>query len=155
MIRIRRADLADAQSIRQIHRRSVETLCREDYTKEQIQAWTMPPDSRLLESSVVEDDTWVATCRGVVCGFGSRVRSEVVALYVDPASVRRGVGRALLAQLENLIANDGMHRITLASTLTAEKFYQAHGYVAVAHDIHLLRSGISVPIVSMQKDLGS
>jgi hypothetical protein len=38
-VQIRRAELADAPAIHQLHTRSVQTLCRSHYTPTQIAAW--------------------------------------------------------------------------------------------------------------------
>lgn len=52
-------------------------------------------------------------------------------LYVDPASTRRGIGGALLDRAMRQRPT-GLKLWTFQSNLDARRFYEAHGFVAVA-----------------------
>lgn len=78
--------------------------------------------------------TYVATANDMVVGFTSVVRTEVAALFVDPAFQRRGFGRALLDHVK-----PHCPRLTLEvfeANLTARAFYHAYGFREYGTRIH-------------------
>jgi GNAT superfamily N-acetyltransferase len=62
-------------------------------------------------------------------------------LYVSPAAGRKGIGTALLQELETVARQQGVPELWLHSSLTAEPFYLTHGYVSDGKGEHQLRSG--------------
>jgi len=86
--------------------------------------------------------TVLAVEDGEVVGFvttapspdaGVPAAGEVLALYVDPASWRRGVGRRLLAEARARLAGRGCEVAVLwvlAGNAGAERFYVADGWAA-------------------------
>ncbi len=150
---IRLARIEDAPSILLVHHRSVRTLCSKDYSREQISAWTANQDPEVVAKSLLTEETWVVERLGQVCGFGARIANEVVALYVAPDCIGLGLGHLLLTTLERRITHEGLGHVRLDSTITAQNFYQGHGYRVVKLAVHFLTGGIPVPIVVMEKSL--
>ncbi|MCK7502017.1 MAG: ligase-associated DNA damage response endonuclease PdeM [Comamonadaceae bacterium] len=64
---------------------------------------------------------------GLDCGTSSTRASAL--LYVDPAARFGGVSDALLRGLEDAARGEGLTRLLLTSTLTAQRFYRARGYL--------------------------
>lgn len=154
-ITIRRARLDDALRIRNLHVRSIRVLCREEYTKRQIAAWSggrKPRDYRRAMTAggermvVAEDGERLA-------GFASLRGDEVLAVYVHPRCARRGVGTRLLAAAESRARRRGVRRLYLDATLTGVPFYLVRGYRSVRQHA-VLRNGIAIPVVQMMKTLG-
>jgi GNAT superfamily N-acetyltransferase len=76
----------------------------------------------------------------------------VRAMYTDPAFVRRGVGRLIVALCENAARAEGFSRAELVATLAGEPLYAACGYrptLRFTDD----RGGVAVPLVRMRKEL--
>jgi ribosomal protein S18 acetylase RimI-like enzyme len=63
------------------------------------------------------------------------------------------VGRALLAELETAARGHRLTELQLEASLTAEPFYRAAGYRAVARRTHILSSGDGLACVEMRKAL--
>ena len=85
--------------------------------------------------------TFVAVMDGHVCGMIGTVMypsyehndpsGRILALVTSSATRRRGIGRALIAAAENDLAQRGIRRVALNTSLTREdahKFYESLGY---------------------------
>jgi GNAT superfamily N-acetyltransferase len=75
-------------------------------------------------------------------------------MYTNPAFVRRGVGRMVLAACERAAHQEGFERLELMATMSGRPLYAACGFVetepvtqAAAGD------GVTVPCVRMQKSI--
>jgi GNAT superfamily N-acetyltransferase len=82
----------------------------------------------------------------------ARDAARVRAMYTDPAFVRRGVGRLILALCEDAARAEGFARAELVATLAGEPLYAACGWrpaLRFADD----SGGVAVPLVRMTKDL--
>lgn len=154
-ISIRRATLDDRPAICRVHTRAIRQLCRDSYTPEQIEAWAglLHPD-RYTEV-ITTREFFVAEGAGSVVGFAQldAASGEVEAVYVDPAFVHAGVGRALLAHLEDVARSRGLESLRLASTLNAVSFYRHAGFEERESTEHELQGGIRLACVKMQKVL--
>ena len=77
------------------------------------------------------------------------------ALFVDADLQREGVGRALLAEVEARARERGATRLHGAMSLNAIPFYLRAGFRAYDGPERLIAAGVSVPVLRMQKDLGT
>jgi GNAT superfamily N-acetyltransferase len=82
----------------------------------------------------------------------ARDAARVRAMYTDPAFVRRGVGRLILALCETAARAEGFTRAELMATLAGEPLYRACGYVPVESLVDS-RGGAGVPLLRMVKPL--
>ena len=97
---------------------------------------TEHPEFLVLGTDAVADGrTRVAVLDGRVVGFASLsstgADAELDDLFVDPAVMRTGVGRALIADAIGLARSRGMGRISVDANDHARSFYEAVGFVAV------------------------
>lgn len=67
---------------------------------------------------------------GRLLGTASYFEASARAVFVDPETQGRGVGRALMAAVLKAARSDGQSEISLRSSVLAEPFYQALGFVA-------------------------
>jgi putative acetyltransferase len=153
---IRRATEADTDGIAQTRAASIRGVCAKDYSPEQIESWAgeLPAESHLefmgkSHYLVAEDDDQLL-------GFGvaDLEGAEILALYVHPEALGRGVGRSLLQAMEGASRDAGRDALQLLSTLTAVGFYERMGYARGEDTSHTLRSGIEMACVRMRKVLG-
>lgn len=134
MIMIREALPPDAGALAELLRRSITELCGADHrndpsliarwtankTPDQVGRWIAGPGTALL----------VAEADGVPVGVGGLGADGVILLnYVHPDWRFRGVSRALLRHLEEMIAGQGVAAGRLTSTLTAHRFYLTAGWI--------------------------
>jgi len=94
---------------------------------------------------------------GEIIGFGSIVpaNSELRAVYVAAAYGGQGVGRALLARLEELARNSGVAELRMDASINAVPFYEANGFIPLERGEHVMPSGARMACVGMRKALAS
>jgi GNAT superfamily N-acetyltransferase len=148
---IRQARPADAPRIHQLHTTSVRTLCRGHYTPDVIEGWmtaTRGPENYL--PPIERGEIFVVEHGSRIVGFGEAVPGVVIAVYVDPAVARRGVGSIIIRHALDVAGRDHDGAIRLESTLNAARFYERFGFREVERST-VRRAQVAVPIVVMER----
>lgn len=123
----------EAEAIAALLRRSITELCAADHggdparldpwlankTPETVRAWLAAPDQRLVVAEIGNRLAGVAAARS---------DGTLLLNYVSPDHTRRGVGTALVADLEHWLRARGAAASRLRSTITALDFYRGRGY---------------------------
>jgi putative acetyltransferase len=141
-----------------IHGRSVRGLASETYPPGVIAAWAQLPTAenlrRLLENAD-DEIRLIAELDGAPVGIGAIVlrSSELRACYVTPDAARKGVGTAIVREIERIARDHGLAHLNLESSVNAELFYAALGYEVIGRGEHVLRSGERMAAVTMRKVL--
>jgi GNAT superfamily N-acetyltransferase len=95
----------------------------------------------------------VADDRGELLGFftvrGAPPEGELDCLYVDPAAMRRGLGRALLAAARALARREGFRALAVHSDPNAEAFYLRHGATRVGDVPSASIPGRTLPLLRL------
>jgi GNAT superfamily N-acetyltransferase len=126
---IRRARLSEREELEDLQRRS--SLDGELY-REVLQA---NPDAIDLPAQQIADGfVRVAELDGVMAGFSVLLEPqgdacELDGLFVEPAVMRRGIGRALIADAARRARRIGAERIEVDANPQAIAFYEAVGFV--------------------------
>ena len=173
---IRVATASDAPRLRPVMDAAIAELQHGFLSQEQIESsrLIMGIDSQLIEDGtyfVVEDDGQVAGCggwsrRATLYGSDSTPGRDarlldpateparVRAMYTNPAFVRRGVGRMVLAACERAARQEGFERLELMATMSGRPLYAACGFVET-EPVTEARAGdgVTVPCVRMQKSI--
>jgi len=133
-VKIRRAVAGDAEPASLVLRRSITELCALDHendpdllaswlankTPEKFTDWATAADQLCLVAA--GDD-------GAILGVGLLSKTGEIKLnYVSPDARFQGISTALIGAMEAEAGNLGIGRVTLNSTATAHRFYQARGY---------------------------
>ena len=173
-MKLRLATETDLPVLRAVMARAIAELQTAFLTPEQVTASAamMGLDTRLVADRtyfIAERDGAVAGCGGwsrratLYGGDHSAGRdarlldpatepARVRAMYTDPAFVRRGVGRAVLAACEAAAREAGFGRTELMATLAGQPLYLAAGYVPIEAILDT-NGAVPVPLVRMGKDL--
>ena len=150
MIVIRRATDADRVAIARLHEASIRALGPSHYTPEEVDSWAAGVRP---ERYFIEQEMYVAAIGEEVIGFGHYHRGEIAAVYVAPDHVGQGVGRALLAKLEEIAHADGATHLHLNAALNSVGFYAACGYAQTRETVYMTRGGLVIKCALMEKDL--
>jgi putative acetyltransferase len=155
MLFVRRAIAADAEAIHALHMASIRTLGASHYSGAQLEAWCGERSATSYLAPIATKVVVVAEHRKTVCGFGQLdpAAQEIEAVYVSPSTTRKGIGSAILRELERQALSLLLPRLTLDSSLNAERFYAMHGYTPLARTEHELHPGVFLPCVKMDKVL--
>ncbi len=159
MIVIRDMKADDRDAVISIHKLSIFSLCRDYYTEQEMKAWTARLTPELFDEGMKDENNVgvVADASTFVIGYGffSVSDRELRALYVLPEYKGRGVGRLIMARLEDMAREKSISRLSLQSTINAVDFYEKYGYQAIKTEKHLINDEISVACVRMEKDLNA
>jgi putative acetyltransferase len=158
-VTIRPMQPEEARRFLEIHRAAVRGLAAKDYSPVVVDAWApLPITDETLERFLSNRDHEIrlmAEIDGQCVGIGAIVlgNSELRACYVAPGAARRGVGSALVAEIERIAREHGLLYLRLESSLTAEPFYEALGYRVEERGEHVLGSGVAMAAIKMRKQL--
>lgn len=81
--------------------------------------------------------------------------ARIRAFFVAPQWARRGLARRLYQRCEAAALADGFRRFALGATLPGVPLYESLGFQAVARDDATMRFGITLPIVRMERAIGT
>lgn len=96
----------------------------------------------------------VAECDGTAVAFGAIEwladnRAELDALFVDPAFIGHGIGRALTADLLAVAAARGVQSIEIQADPNAAGFYEAMGARRIGERVSASIPGRMLPLYEM------
>jgi putative acetyltransferase len=154
---IRQMRPEDASAFLEVHHAAVRRLASKDYWPEVIEAWApMPITAEQVEAVRSNSDCeyrLVAEFDGEIVGVGCLVvgENELRACYVAPAASRRGVGSALVREIERVAREQGARYLDVDSSLTAEPFYGRNGYLVRERGEHVLSNGYRMACIKMRK----
>lgn len=151
---IRKATRNDAQAILDIRVAAIRAQCRGFYSTEVIDVW-MGGDLTEQFALWVESSFHMAVEGDRVLGCGSIDvhAGQIDSIFVLPDLMRKGIGRQLLACLENTAVAAGLDQLVLNSTLNAVPFYRKCGYEGNAVAVYSSPRGFSLDCVPMCKVL--
>jgi putative acetyltransferase len=158
---IREMRLEDARAFLEVHRAAVRGIAAKDYAPDVIDAWApIPVTEKQIEqvrSNPESEHRLIAEINGQVVGIGSLItkNNELRACYVAPEASRKGVGSALIQEIERVARERGVAFLELDSSVTAAPLYAIHGYEVLEHTEHVLGSGQRMACVKMRKNLWS
>ena len=156
---VREMRSTDARAFLEVHHSAVRGTAVVDYPIAVIEAWApMPVTEEAAEQVQANRDNeyrLIAEIDGQVVGIGVVMfeSSELRACYVAPAAGRKGVGSALVHEIERAARERGLSVLELDSSITAEGFYRKQGYEARERTEHILGNGQRMACVKMRKSL--
>ena len=148
----------EARAFLDIHTRSVRGLAASYYPPDVIEAWVVPVTEEYIRAFIKNPDNeirLVAERDGTLVGLGCLVvqNAELRACYVAPDAARKGVGSALVREIERIAREHGLNHLHLDASVNAEPFYAALGYEVVERGEHVWPSGQRMEAVTMRKTL--
>ena len=158
-IHVRPARPEDARSFIEVRNAAVRGIAAKDYPPAVIDAWARSPiTTATIENFLANPDKetrLVAEVNSEISGIGSLVidNNELRACYVRPNAARKGVGSAILREIERIALENGATILQMDSSVTAEPFYKAMGYEVLEYGEHVLNKGPRMACVRMRKVL--
>ncbi|RMX49388.1 hypothetical protein pdam_00018225 [Pocillopora damicornis] len=146
-LRIRNAIETDVEEIYRIHTEAIKKKCSTRYGAEDVSAWVARQEKAKYLPFIVANEIIVAEIvqsRRVV-GFGHLTADtgadsdetadgkamQIRGLFADPDCGVKGVGTALVKELENRAKEFGAVRVKANSSLNAVEFYKKCGFFAL------------------------
>ena len=129
-LRIRSATEHDSRAISSLIRQNADVVLSTHYSQQQLTAWKRYNTPARVRQRMLERRTFCAHRAGRLCATIALQGTEVVSFYVRPGLRGNGIGRVLLAHLEEYAAANGITALHLTSTPSALDFYLRSGWRA-------------------------
>jgi GNAT superfamily N-acetyltransferase len=133
---IRKAMDKDADAISRVIVAALRESNRQDYAAAIIARVEQSFSSQAVLSFLARRQVFVATTGEDVIGTASLDQATVRSVFVAPSHQNLGVGRGLMAAVEAAAAVEGVSRLRVPSSITAQGFYQSLGYLSIAEEYH-------------------
>ena len=147
---IRQARPADAPRLHELHTSSVRTLCSGHYACDVIDGWLLNRRPAGYLPPIERGDIFVVEHSADIVGFGEAARGVIIAVYVDPGSVKIGVGSAIMRHALAVARRGHDGPIRLESTLNAAPFYARFGFRELTRS-SVARGPVAVPVIVMER----
>ena len=145
-MRIRRFRDEDATAIARIIRRCLDLL-GDHYSHDELSFMRAAYTPKRLIEKAARGPMLVALVKDRVVGV-ARLEGDVVStVYVDPDVHLEGIGSRLLTRIEGLAKERGCAKLAVESIVSAEGFYEGHGYVRTRR----IRSDEYGTMIAMEK----
>lgn len=133
MIAIRSYRDEDLDGLVDLFRQSIRRVAIADYTLAQVLAWAPDAiDRDRFAARRLNRDTWVAEIHSVLAGFADlEPDGHIDLFYVSADHQRRGVAKALYAQIEGKARTLGLSALFTEASKTARPFFQRQGFAVI------------------------
>lgn len=151
-------DPSEGRTFLEMHSRSVRGHGAQCYSPEVLDAWAAKFDSAAVDEFLRNPDSeirLIAEIDGTPAGIGAIVvsKSELRACYVVPEAARRGVGTAIVREIERIARQHALAELELLASVNALPFYETLGYRPEGQIQHILATGIRMAAIRMRKRL--
>lgn len=128
-MKIRRSTIEDSVDLAKLARATIRKVNGKDHDNAIIDEWSKGNTAALYRATEKERIRFVAVENKKIIGFTDMLPDgELMSLYVHPQFLGIGVGKRLLAHIENVAKTMGIEIMHCQSSVNAKKFYEKHGY---------------------------
>lgn len=154
---LRRARPEDVFDVHRVHSTSIREGAKGHYDPDVIEVWVdaFNPESFPKNLDILE--FFVAELRdGRIAAFLAfdLVTAEVESIYVAPWGRGLGLGSYLLGFAEESARQAGLKNVWMDASLNATSFFAGFGWQELEYHVRV-RRGVEIPVVKMEKNLGS
>lgn len=153
-LKIRTAQQTDLQEIQLLFVNTISSICKDDYSSEQIKVWTSSSGHITQWRKKLEKQYFiVAESDQQIVGFASLEQNDHLDLmYVHQDFQRQGIATGLLTEIEAEALKRGAVVLTSDVSLTAKLFFEGKGFKAVAKQMNIIQ-GVEIVNYKMIKEL--
>lgn len=130
------ATVAHAEGISAVILDSLRITNAKDYTPAIIESIAQNFSPLRVQALLGKRDVIVALLGGRVIGTAGLDGDVVRTVFVAPDAQSRGVGRSLMHELERRARAKGIAKLSVPSSITAERFYAKLGFAPVRDAYH-------------------
>lgn len=151
---IRRSRPEDAAALAKLARDTIRTINVKDHTEEIMKAWSKGNTAAAYRRMEKEHIRYVAVEHGRIIGFTDMLPDgELMSLYLHKDRNRRGVGKKLLAVIEDKASTMGIKKMSCRSSVNAKGFYEKHGYRIIKRSQWQVEGIPPMTVYTMEKHL--
>lgn len=158
---IRNAIEGDEDDIYNIHTEAIKKKCSSHYGTEDVDVWVARQNKAKYLPSIAAREIVVAEKLGKVVGFGHLLdckesdgkTMQIRGLFVDPDCGVKGVGSALMKEMEKRARDCSADCLIVQSSLNAVEFYRKCGFIPVELTTHQMSEQSCLQCHKMMKKL--
>lgn len=127
------ATIQDLKEMQQLYVETIQSVCRQDYNQEQINAWTSSVENTARWLDIIQNQ-WVllAEINHDLGGYGTLKEGGYIDLfYVHKDFQRLGIAGKLLFRLEREALKSQAERLTADVSITAKPFFEKNGFQVI------------------------
>ncbi len=158
MYNIRSATILDIDAICSLMSESVFELCKDYYTKTELEAYMSNFPKRIHYNELLSDRILIVACVDeTIVGFTQYDPSEsaVDAIYVLPGHTGKGIGTRMLGYIEDVARSLKKNEINIAASKNAVSFYEKSKYIFQNTSYITCKNGTKFESVKFIKHLDS
>jgi putative acetyltransferase len=154
-ISIRLAKPGDLSEMQKLFVDTVSTICRDDYSPEQIRVWTSSVENHQRWTEKLTSQYFlVAALDEKIVGYASLENNDYLDfLYVHKDYQRQGIAGRLYTEIEKEAMKRKSAVLNSDVSKTARPFFEKKGFEAVATQINLIQ-GVEIINYKMTKKIG-
>ena len=149
---IRQATPQDTRRISYLIQKNTDKVTENNYTMAQKNAWKKANTPKAIQNQLAHRILFCAVKNGQLYGTIGLMGNEMVGLYVSYSKRGRGIGKLLLAHLEDYAREQGISRLKLTATPSAKPLYEKSGYTP-HNQVTVQINGVTFLETSMSKML--
>ncbi|WP_185154360.1 GNAT family N-acetyltransferase [Fulvivirga sp. M361] len=137
---MRRALAQDISEIQGLIAGTIESTCKDDYDRKQLDVWVSSIKNKRRWNSVLEKQfALVATADDKIVGFASLENGEYLDfLYVHKDYLRQGIANKLYEELKTESERLGHNTMTSNVSKTARSFFECKGFKVIHENKHVI-----------------
>jgi len=153
-MRLRFALLSDLPEMQKLYAETIQAVCINDYSQQQIDVWKATAENTERWTNVVNEQlAVVAEKNHKLIGFGTlRDGNYIDFFYIHKDFQGQGIADKILSQLETHALKSGNFNLTSDVSITAKPFFEKKGFLVVKEQKNL-RKGVELVNYKMSKTL--
>ncbi|MCM0664875.1 GNAT family N-acetyltransferase [Flavobacterium tyrosinilyticum] len=151
---LKKATISDLPEMQELFVQTIQSVCKNDYNPEQIEAWTYGINNKERWLEVIEKQyVLLAVIENKIAGFATLKGGNYIDFfYIHKDFQRQGIADKLLAELELEAQKQHSKMITSDISITAKPFFEKKGFVAKAEQKNI-RLNVELINYKMEKQL--
>lgn len=127
-IEIRKATDADVVALSGLIRRTIRVSNSKDYDQQSIDLLCSNFEPEQVAKRIVNEHILLCFVGVDLIGTAGLRRDYLRSMFIEPTYQRQGLGKALVANIEEIARQNVISEIMVHSSVTARKFYETLGY---------------------------
>ncbi|KAF2512556.1 GNAT family N-acetyltransferase [Flavobacterium foetidum] len=150
----RKATISDLSEMQELYIATIQSVCKNDYNTEQIEAWIYGVNNKERWIDVIETQfVLLAVIEDKIVGYGTLKDANYIDFfYVHKDFQRKGIADKILAELELEAKKQHSKIITSDISITARPYFEKKGFVVKTEQKNI-RLGVELINYKMEKEL--
>lgn len=154
MINFRKATLSDLDEMQQLYIETIQSVCKNDYTAAQIEAWISGVKNKERWIEVIETQfVLLVIIENKIAGYGTLKNGNYIDFfYIHKDFQRQGIAAKLLTELELEAKKQHSKILTSDISITAKPFFEKKGFIVKAEQKNIRHNEILINY-KMEKEI--